>query len=220
MTKITNSTHVYARRGAVFTWLAAALAAGSPDRLEAQALDLDFAIEQAFTTLDDMRTPTGYRVGMAIPWMIGPVGFELGYRTVSEDLGVRTQQCGLDTCTPGPFDTVMRMRAATLGVGVSRMLNPFVELSAGVTGSLTWQDTEYRPRPDASPGAYGTERVGPDPGLGAYTSLRFPPLLSALRPFLYARAEWIAGGACAADAACFGDRYLGSAGIGMYARIP
>lgn len=220
MSKVTDSNRGYASRAAVFACLACTLPTVAPDRLEAQALDLDFAIEQAFTSLDDMGTPSGYRVGLAIPWMLGPVGFEIGYRRISEDLGVRTQLCGLDTCTPGPFDTVMRMEAVLLGVGASRMLNPFVELSTGVTGSLTWQDVEYRPRPDASPGAYGTERVGPDPGVGAYASLRFPPLLSALRPFLYARAEWIDGGACAADAACFGDRYLGSAGIGMYARIP
>lgn len=220
MTKITDSIRGYACRRAVFACLASALLPTAPDRLQAQALDLDFAIEQAFTTLDEMGTPTGYRVGMAIPWMIGPVGLEIGYRTVSENLGVREQRCGMDSCTPGPFETAMSLRAATLGVGVARMLNPFVEWSAGISGSLTWQETEYRPGPDVSPEAYDNERIGPDPGLGGYASLRFPPLLSALRPFLYARAEWIAGGACAADAACFGDRYLGSAGIGMYARIP
>lgn len=188
----------------------------------AQALDLDFAVEQAFTTLDDMGTPTGYRLGLALPSLLGPVGLEAGYRMVQERPAARAQRCGLSGCVPGPFQTVMRMRAATLGVGWSTMLNPFVEMTAGVTGSLTWQDIEYAPADGGVSGTavLDTETTGPDPGLGAYATWRFPPLLSVLRPFLYARAEWVDGGSCVPDAACFGARYLGSAGIGMYARIP
>lgn len=187
----------------------------------AQAVDLDFAVEQALTSVDDMASPTGYRAGLTLPWMLGPVGFELGYRSVSEYMGEHPERCGMDTCTPGPFDAVMRMRSAAFGVSVSRMMNPFVELSVGGTATLTWHDSEYGPVGDAAEVATpSTETAGPDLGGGAFVSWRFPPLLSVLRPFLYARAEWIGGGACAADGLCFGTRYLGSAGIGMYARIP
>ncbi|MDZ7778563.1 MAG: hypothetical protein U5R14_01325 [Gemmatimonadota bacterium] len=187
----------------------------------AQAIDLDFAVEQALTSVDDMASPTGYRAGLTLPWMLGPVGLELGYRSVSEYLGERPERCGMDVCTPGPFDAVMRMRSAALGVSVSRMLNPFVEFSVGGTATLTWHDSEYGPADGATEAVTpSTETAGPDPGVGAFVSWRFPPLVSVLRPFLYARAEWIGRGSCAADALCFGTRYFGSAGIGMYARFP
>lgn len=52
VTKITDSIRGYASRGAVLACLACAVLPGAPERLQAQALDLDFAIEQAFTTLD------------------------------------------------------------------------------------------------------------------------------------------------------------------------
>ena len=221
-------TNIMIRRPLTTRWKLAGLAwasvasVGAPSPVAAQALDLDFAVEQAITSVDDMGSPTGYRVGIFVPAAMGPVGLEVGYRSVSEYLGERPARCGMDVCEPGPFDVVMRMRTATFGIGVSRMLNPFVEFTAGGTIALTWQDTERGPV-DGSPSedaAFGTDRVGPDPGFGAFASWRFPPLLSVLRPFLYVRAEWIRSGPCAADASCFGTRYLGSGGIGMYARIP
>ncbi|MEX2467089.1 MAG: hypothetical protein WD995_09265 [Gemmatimonadota bacterium] len=208
-------------QGTAVLFATALLGLAGPSDAHAQAVDLDFAVEQAFTTLRDMGTPTGYRTGIALPGLLGPVGVELGYRSVSEYLGERPEHCGMDVCTPGPFDTVMRMRSAVLGLSLSRMLNPFVEFSLGGTATLTWQDTEYGPAVGAEPvAAASTETAGPDLGGGAFATWRFPPLVSVLRPFLYARAEWIRGGPCAADAPCFGTRYLGSAGIGLYARIP
>lgn len=186
----------------------------------AQAVDLDFAVEQAFTTLRDMGTPTGYRVGVSLSNLVGPVGIDVGYRSISEYLGERPQRCGMDACTPGPFEAVMRMRAAWLGVSVSRMLNPFVQLSVGGAATLTWQGTEYGPTNAGPQEAAVTETAGPDLGGGVFATWRFPPVVSVLRPFVYARAEWVRSGPCAADAACFGTRYLGSGGIGLYARIP
>ena len=188
--------------------------------MSAQAVDLDFAVEQAFTTQRDLGSPTGYRAGVAFPKLLGPVGIDFAYRSVSEYLGERPAQCGFDVCTPGPFDAVMRMRTAALGVSAARMLNPFVEFSVGGSVSFTWQDSEYGPTPAADPQAIATaETAGPDLGGGVFATWRFPPLVSVLRPFLYTRAEWIRSGPCAADALCFGTRYLGSAGIGFHARI-
>lgn len=209
---------------AAVLWVAVSLAPGmaAPEAAEAQSVDFDLALEQALTTVDDMGTPTGYRLGIAVPRLLGPVGVEMSYRTAREHLGEQPVRCGFDICTPGPFDTAMRLRAVSLGVGWSVMLNPFVEMTTGVSASMNWQDHEYRPGQGADPelDAYGTETAGPDPGLGAYVSWRFPPLVSVLRPFLFTRAEWVRAGACPADAACFGNRYVGSAGIGVYARIP
>jgi hypothetical protein len=186
----------------------------------AQAVDLDFAVEQAFTTQRDLGSPTGYRAAVAFPDLIGPVGVDIGYRSVSEYLGEHPALCGFDVCTPGPFDAVMRMRTVALGVSVSHMLNPFVEFSVGGTATLTRQDSQYGPTSVAGPEAIATtETAGPDLGGGVFATWRFPPLLSVLRPFLYTRAEWIRSGPCAADALCFGTRYLGSAGIGFHARI-
>ncbi len=186
----------------------------------AQAVDLDFAVEQAFTTQRDLGSPTGYRTAVAFPNLIGPVGIDVGYRSVSEYLGEQPVRCGLDVCTPGPFDAVMRMRTAALGVSVSHMLKRFVEFSVGGTAMLTWQDSEYGPTSAAGPEAITTnETAGPDMGGGVFATWRFPPILSVLGPFLYTRAEWIRSGTCAADALCFGTRYLVSAGIGFHARI-
>ena len=222
VTKIMNGRSFSMTVGVVVNGLAALTAVAAPTAAYAQALDLDVALEQALTTVDDMQTPTGYRVGLAVPWLFGPVGVEMSYRAARQHVGEQAQRCSSDGCTPGPFDTALRMRAVTLGVGWSVMLNPFVEMSTGVTASMHWQDIEYGPGEGANPDldAYGTDVAGPDPGFGAYLSWRFPPLLSALRPFLFTRAEWISAGSCPADGTCFGHRYLGSAGIGMYARIP
>lgn len=186
----------------------------------AQAVHLDFAVEQAFTTQRDLPSPTGYRAAVAFPNLIGPVGLDVGYRSVSEYQGERPARCGFDACTPGPFDAVMRMRTAALGVSVSRMLDPSVELSVGASATLTWQDSRYGPTPAAGPDAIATtETAGPDTGGGVFATWRFPPILSVLRPLLYTRAEWIRSGPCAADALCFGTRYLTSGGIGFHARI-
>jgi hypothetical protein len=200
--------------------LCALWCAAMPTGTGAQSVDLDFAVEQAFTTLRDMGTPTGYRTGISLANLVGPVGVDVGYRSISEYLGERPQRCGMDVCTPGPFDTVMRMRAVWLGMSVSRMLNPFVQLSVGGAATLTWQDTEYGPTGTEPTGLTATETAGPDLGGGVFATWRFPPIVSVLRPFLYARAEWVRSGPCAADAPCFGTRYLGSGGIGLYARIP
>ncbi len=207
---------------ALGTALSSLLCVAIPGSAAAQSVDVDLALEQAVTTVDDMGTPTGYRVGIAIPRLLGAVGLEVSYRTVREHLGEQALRCGFDMCTPGPFDTAMVMRAVAMGLGWSMMLNPFVEMSTGVTASVNWQDHEYRPGPGADQelDAFGTETTGPDAGLGVFASWRFPPLLSVLSPFLFTRAEWVRAGACPADAACFGHRYVGSAGIGMYARIP
>ena len=207
------------RRGLLL--LAGALwCAAVPTSAGAQSVDLDFAVEQAVTTLRDMGTPTGYRTGISVANLVGPLGVDVGYRSISEYMGERPQRCGMDVCTPGPFDAVTRMRAAWLGISVSRMLNPFVQLSVGWAATVTWQDTEYGPTGKEPPGLTVTETAGPDLGGGVFATWRFPPIVSVLRPFLYARAEWVRSGPCAADAACFGTRYLGSGGIGLHARIP
>lgn len=71
----------------------------APRGLRAQTVDLDFAVEQAVTTLRDMRTPTRYRTGVSLSNLVGPLGVAGGYRSISEYLGV---QCGMDVCPLGP----------------------------------------------------------------------------------------------------------------------
>lgn len=208
------------RPGAVI--IAGALwCAPEPMAAQAQVLHVEAAVEQAFTTLDRMDSPTGYRIGIAVPNLSGPLGIDLGYRSISEYLGLSPERCGMDVCTPGPFDAVMRMRSTWLGLSMTRMLNPFVEFSFGGAVTLTWQDTEYGPTSEAGPEAFATsETAGPDLGGAAFATWRFPPILSVLRPFLFARAEWVRSGSCAADASCFGNRYLGSGGVGVYVDVP
>ena len=147
---------------------------------------------------------------------------ELGYRSVSEYVGEQPSHCGIDACVPGPFDSVIRMRAVTLGVGMSRALATDMALTFGGIVTLAWQDTRYGGvEGTASAGTViSSDTAGSGPGTGAFVTWRLPAVLSVLSPLLYARAEWIPGGPCDADAACFTSRMLGSAGLGLRIRLP
>lgn len=187
-------------------------------QVEAQSLDLDVALNQSFTSLDVLDSPTGFSVGVTGHRVFGPMGVQVGYRRLSEYDQEIPRTCGFASCTQGPFDRSYALRTLRLGLFVDMAAPLNGEIGVGVSGSLSWQ--EKRLEHLAGGESFDDAETGPDRGLGVQADWRFGPLWWRLHPFVFAQYERIAGTSeCLADAACFDARYVTSLAVGLAWRM-
>lgn len=179
----------------------------------AQSVDVNVAFIQSLTSLESVRSPAGWRVGVYAPGQLGRFGIQAGYRRSSEDLGVTAAYCGAFFCEEGPFDLTGVMRTFDFGLMYAVVPSGQFPVNVGVAGSFSWQKTrlEHLNTGDVT----SRSAVGPDAGIGLFVEARIPPMAFGFQPALYARYDRIGATECIADASCYGSRHVGTVGVGI-----
>lgn len=185
------------------------LTAGS---LTAQSVDVNVAVNQSFTSVESVPSPTGWRIGVHAPSRFGRLGVQAGIRHVSESGGEISGYCGL-FCVDGPFDQSFQLTTVDFGLMYAVVPGAVANLNLGVAGSLSSQRQrlEHLETGDVS----SRSSVGPDLGVGVFAEARFPRLVLGFRPMAYARYDRIGASECVADGSCYGGRHVATVGVGI-----
>jgi hypothetical protein len=202
------------RRLAVGLGTCLALALCSVADARAQALAVDLAFDQSFTSLDPLPSPAGFTLTASGIRLWGPLGVQVSFRSVSEPGGMLDQHCGFDGCVQGPFEQTYAMRTAGLGVSYD-FVNPLdVWPKLVFSATANWQVERLRhlesgERTRIDPG-------GADLGAAAAAHLRLRPLVLGLRPELSLHYDRVFASDCLLDAPCWPARSVFgiSAGFG------
>ena len=179
----------------------------------AQAIGVDFAVNQSFTSLESLRSPTGIRVGVHAPSQWGRLGVRAGFRDLSESGGEISGYCGAFFCVDGPFDRAYHLRTLDVGLTYGVLTGPLAEVGVGVSTSFSWQMQRLEHLDTGE--VTSRDSVGPDLGLGIFVDLRLRPIALGFRPIASARYEYIRANPCLADGACFSGRHVASLGLGV-----
>jgi hypothetical protein len=199
----------------------AALGARSVTEVHAQAVSVDVAFDQSFTSLDPLPSPTGLTLTAGAIRLWGPLGVQATFRSVSEPGGVVDQRCGFESCVPGPFEQAYVMRTAGIGLSYD-FVNPVdVWLTLVLSGTANWQVERLQ---HLESGERTTlDSGGADLGVAAAAHLRLWPLLFGLRPEITLHYDRVFPSECMLDAACWPARDVFgiSAGFGwVFNRAP
>lgn len=202
------------RRSVILFTSFIALSGGGGGGVAAQALSVDVAVDQSFTSLDPLPSPFGFAISTGGIRLWGPFGVQASFRSVSDPGGTVDQRCGVSTCVDGLFERSNHMR--TVGFGLTfDFVNPVdVWLTLVLSGTANWQSERFR---HIQTGEQATlESSGADLGLASAAYLRLRPLVLGLRPEVSLHFDRIFAGACAADAPCWPSRNVFglSAGLG------
>lgn len=187
----------------LFAVCMAAAVSGTGRETAAQALVIDAALNQSFTSVDPLTSPMGLSVSVGGVGLWGPMGFHASYRDVREDVGEVAQSCGPSSCVSGPFDQSYSMK--TVGFGISYdFVNPTdVMLTLGLNGASNWQVEGLT---HLQTGERSGNSTGSNYSLGVSADLRLRPVTGRIRPLLSLRYDRIRDGRCEADAACLRGR--------------
>jgi hypothetical protein len=191
----------------------AALGALAVVEVRAQAVSLDVAFDQSFTSLDPLPSPTGYTLTAGAIRLWGPLGVQAMFRSVSEPGGVVDQSCGFESCVPGPFEQTHAMRTAGLGLSYD-FVNPVdVWLTLVLSGTANWQVERLR---HVESGERTTLDSGvTDVGVAAAAHLRLRPLWLGLRPEISLHYDRVFASDCRLDAACWPARDVFGISVGF-----
>ena len=182
-----------------------------PEPSSPQSVAVELFATQSLTSIDGLGSPLGFGAsldGIALtPWLgLGGAG-----NRISESPSVIPGYCGAFSCFDGPFEESNTLTTLTFSL-TTTVSHDDVDLTLGggplfamQKRTLTYVESE------AQASSTSTGNVG----LEISSRLRLPPLAWRLRPLLRATYQRINGGACVADAACFGTRHVAGLGVGL-----
>jgi hypothetical protein len=170
----------------------------------AQAVSVDVAFVQSFTSLDPLPSPAGVTLTAGALRLWGPLGVQATFRSVSEPGPMVEERCGFESCVTGPFEQTHAMRTAALGLSYD-FVNPVdVWLTLVVSGTANWHVERFRHVETGE--RTSLDSGGTDYGVAAAAHLRLRPVVLGLRPEISLHYDHVFAGACLPDAACWPSR--------------
>lgn len=178
---------------------------------QAQSTGIRVTYDKAHLSTADWTGLGGFTASVTFPALLG-LNATLGYGRLTADASERDQVCGFAGCTQGPFLQTPTVESFSAGLGREVARGGAAELALSVDVSVVRQrhrlekvtTGQHFDRNDVSSAAFGGEGI-----------LRLTGDVLGIRPLVHVGYRRVLQGSCAADATCYHNRNLLTAGVGL-----